>query len=373
MLSRRGLLLCGIAGATGAPRAARAWIPRGVGGGNPWPSDATVVHNASELFNAVRNGPDGTHYLCAPGDYGAFDPGFQPRATRPDGSAPVHVWGQAGVTFTSINVGQGKFIHFHYITANGSADYAFSVSSSVDIAFDHCLATNAASAGFSIGNTVNPSVTWCKADTVGVGVAFVSCTNVVLSDTWVTNFSADAFDVFGCTTVTVNRTLSSTPAPDAGHPDSFQLSSYGGVRGTDYTLRDINFDRNGGTQANGPCFTDHCDRVNATNVASFGSNTNGVSFSDMTDSHMTNALLQGYDFATLGVIRGASTNCSMTNVQTTAGCSEYAPEAGTGNTFSGCTLITQATDVNDRAVYLAFLAANPTIPTAAHWASAGYI
>lgn len=341
----------------------------------PFPPDATVVHNATELTAAIRSGADGTHYVCAPGDYGAFDPGFQPRATRPDGSAPVHVWGQAGVTFTSINIGQGKFIHFHYITANGSTDNGFTVGSSVDIAFDHCKASNVTTSGFSFRDTANPAVTWCKVDTCAVGFAFVTGSGVLMADCLVEKFSADAFDMFGVTTATVSRCMSHTSLFDPDHQDAFQLSNYNdGVtnpRCTDITLTDINFDRNGGTQTNGPVFVDHCDRLTYTNIASFGSNNNGASLSDVTNSTVTNGFFQSYDFAPIGIIRGGSVNCSLNNVKTNS--TAIIIEASTGCSLNSCATIAQAADLNDRALYNAFLAANPTIPTPSHWASAGYV
>jgi len=329
--------------------------------------------NVDSLMGAV-----GGNWVLTPGDYGGLS-FYGKKMYQPDGPPNV-IYGQPGVNIDYWFFDSCHNITVRYITTrsgNGSQGGAgIGCSGSRNITFDHCRARGAGKS-FSIRNTRNATLTWCKAElTSGDGFALLSNQTLLVEDCWADTLAGDFFDIFGCTDATVRRCLATNPqlSRDGHHPDSFQLSNDGPVRNNRVTLEYLNVDCENGEWTQGPGFCDGSDNVTIRYVAGFGLGDNGLQLSDCNNCEVHDAFLQGQKFGSRITIRGKSDTVSIHDTRATLGVVDSHLDGPNRNVvLRNNASIPYARNAGDRAAYLAFLAANPQIPTRAHWDDAGWV
>jgi hypothetical protein len=331
-------------------------------------------------------------YVLGPGDWGDIHC-YSYFSSEDDCPGKRIIYGQPGVKVNSISLDTCKNIEFRYITATGgygSQGYAaFSMSSCRNCKFDHCYATDfldndgvtKAGRGMQAQSSDNCWFTWGKVYGRIIGYAMNDCTNSGLEDCLADHIQGDAFDLFGGTNNVCRRSMAAWMILGSNHPDSFQVSyGAGGIndRSNGWLLEDLNYDRENGDWAQGPGFADTSDNLTVRRVASFGAGDNGGQFSDCKNSSFSDSFMQGYEYQSRMTIRGVSDRITTSNITASSGSNPVVTDSSLDGANTNVSIaanntkVSQATSLSDRSVYLAYLAANPTIPTRAHWSGQSY-
>jgi len=362
------------------------------------PGGATVVTPVTLASTISGLSTSADHVLALEaGSYGAVS-----ISKVMDSGKTLTLYGQTGVSFTSLNLSGANGLSIQYANLTGlyNGQYAVQMPAASNITLNH-LSGSVSPAYTGVGifmrgvDTV--SVTNCDLSFYGSGISTLSSRNVTITDNRLTDINDNFIFYNLCEDVVIDRNLLVRPnGPSAGqHRDTIQGASAGTpdaggpTRSARVEIEHNTFIRDSGiSTVQGIGFIESTDDISVSFNVSHGCASNGLSISDCTNVTLEGNQVQGRSDADAQgnagggsqiLVRGNSDTVTFLNNK--CGAIGYLnnaelptnvtpvgiplPSGAPANTvigFNGNVTLGTATGIADTADLLAFLAANPTNP-----------